>query len=73
MVGDDAREVVNRISTSLPLDNPITGEVFENTVLLLKCVDQPIAGASNSRAAGTGSRGSRSGMPGFETGPALNA
>lgn len=32
MVGDDAREVVSRISTSLPLDDPITGEVFENTV-----------------------------------------
>ena len=43
MAGDEARDVFKRITASLPTDDPITGEVFENTVVLLKCVEQPVA------------------------------
>jgi hypothetical protein len=52
MVNAEARDVVKRVAASAPTDDPITGEVFENTVLLLKCIDQPAADAGEGRAAG---------------------
>lgn len=65
MVASDAREVVKAITASLPTNDPITGDVFENTVLLLKCVDQPAA--SDGRSAGNGA------IEVLDGGPALRA
>jgi len=39
--GADAREIVKRVSAVLPVDDSITGEVFENTVIVLQRAEQP--------------------------------
>lgn len=49
MVNAEARDVVRRVATAVPADDPITGDVFENTILLLKCIDQPAAEAGDVR------------------------
>jgi hypothetical protein len=52
MVNAEARDVARRVAAAVPGDDPATGDVFENTVLLLKCIDQPAADAGEGRAAG---------------------
>lgn len=51
----DLRKVAKRLAASLPADDPVTGDVFDNTILLLRCVSQPPAeaaeGAASARAA----------------------
>ena len=71
MVTGEAREVVKRISASLPIEDPITGDVFENTVLLLKCIDQPLA--EDGHAAGNGVMGLNPGTQSLGGGPAVTA
>jgi len=43
VAGADARELVRRVSGVLPVDDAITGDVFENTVVVIKRVDQAVA------------------------------
>jgi phosphoserine phosphatase RsbU/P len=68
-VGGEARDIVKKIAAALPGEDPITGDVFENTVLLLKCVDQAAAEASDGPSNGT----ILSAGPGLGGGPAVNA
>lgn len=57
MAGSEARDIVKKIASSLPTDDPITGDVFENTVLVLKSVEHAAAEIAEGRAVGNGSLG----------------
>ena len=35
-------DVVERITASLPVDDPVTGDVFENTVVMIRCMDEAV-------------------------------
>ena len=59
MVSADARDVVRAVAAAIPTDDPITGEVFENTILLVKCADHPAMETGEERPAGAGSIGLR--------------
>jgi sigma-B regulation protein RsbU (phosphoserine phosphatase) len=56
MAGAEARDVVRGVAAALPPDDPITGEVFENTILLVKCVE-PADEPDDGRAVGSASVG----------------
>ncbi|MSR35658.1 MAG: hypothetical protein EXR95_03290 [Gemmatimonadetes bacterium] len=45
--------MARRIAAAVPAADPITGDVFENTILLVKCIDQPSAETGEGRAAGS--------------------
>lgn len=71
MVDAESRDVVKKVSATLMSDDPITGDVFENTVLVLKSFEHAAADAGDGRAVGNGSMGA---TPRVDlVGPSLNA
>jgi CRP-like cAMP-binding protein len=54
MVESEARDVVRSVASALLTADPVTGEGFENTILVVKCADQPVAEADDGHTEGEG-------------------
>jgi hypothetical protein len=52
---------VRKVAAALAAADPVTGEGFENTILLVKCADHA-AEAGDTRAAGGSAVGAASGL-----------
>ena len=61
---DDVSDVVERITASLPADDPVTGGVFENTVVMIRCLDEAVAQSGRDPRASSTDVASTSGEDG---------
>jgi CRP-like cAMP-binding protein len=72
MVDAEAPDVVRGVAAAIPGADPITGEVFENTILLVKFVDQAATEVNDGGAVGNDAIGFGSGLQNAGI-PPLNA